>query len=180
MDRRYDQPVRDRALNPTVAFLSTVETPRPGVVVLCEGFPDALTVAHTGLAAVAVLGTAHAGPDGVGALTGRITARFPDMTTFLVCFDDDTASRPGKLPAGQNAAASLADRLAHRGHLVVTVMPPVGVKDLNDWWQQNPDDLHRTLTATADHFTGFLPHTALPSSTWKNHPWGMQDAACSP
>ncbi|WP_250280287.1 toprim domain-containing protein, partial [Frankia sp. Cppng1_Ct_nod] len=136
----------------------------PDVAVICEGFPDALTVAHTGLAAVAVLGTAHAGPGSAEALTGRIIARFPEVTTFIVCFDDDTATASGKLPAGQNAAASLADQLAHQGRLILNIMPPVGVKDLNAWWQHHPDDLHRTLTATSDHFTARIPAANLPET----------------
>jgi hypothetical protein len=44
-----------------------------GVLVLCEGFPDALTAAEAGIPALAVLGIGHAGRDNVRALADQIT-----------------------------------------------------------------------------------------------------------
>ncbi len=59
-------------------------------------------------------------------------------------------------------------------------MPPVGVKDLNAWWQHDPDDLHQTLTATADHFAGCLPQADLSGPEWNGHPVGVHEAVFQP
>ncbi|WP_242606621.1 CHC2 zinc finger domain-containing protein [Protofrankia symbiont of Coriaria ruscifolia] len=100
MEHRYDQPVRERAPNPRIAFLATVETPRSDVAVICEGFPDGLTVAHTGLAVGAVLGTAHAGAGSAEILTQRIITRFPQATTFIITTPppEPTRSQPDRTP----------------------------------------------------------------------------------
>jgi hypothetical protein len=136
--RRYDQPAQDLAPNPKLAHLIFDGPAEPGLTVICEGFPDALTAAHSGLAAVALLGTAHASGSGAPALADRLIEECPG-SAFVVCFDDDTAMKHDKRPAGQNAAIRLADELAHRGQLVLNIQPPTGIKDLNAWWQQSPD-----------------------------------------
>jgi hypothetical protein len=59
--RKYDQPTVDLAPNPKLARIHTPTPAHLGVLVVCEGIPDALTVAHTGLPAAAILGVAHAG-----------------------------------------------------------------------------------------------------------------------
>jgi hypothetical protein len=166
--RRYDQPTAALAPNPKLAFVATAGPPRPGVAVVCEGYPDALTAAHAGLAAAAVLGTGHAtpatpaGPGGADALARRLAARYPGAL-FLVCFDDDTATGPGKLPAGQNAAAALADRLAHHARLAVNLLPPPGVNDLNDWWRHDPDAVAACLHRAADDYAPPQVAAALPA-----------------
>ncbi|EIV91318.1 toprim domain-containing protein [Frankia sp. QA3] len=136
--RRYDQPAQDLAPNPKLAHLITDGPAHPGITVICEGFPDALTAAHSGLAAVALLGTGHASPTGTPALARRLTDERPH-SAFVICFDDDTAANPGKAPSGQNAALRLADELAQHGQLVLNIQPPAGIKDLNAWSQHDPD-----------------------------------------
>jgi hypothetical protein len=150
--RRYDQPRATLAANPTLALLNTpAGSPRPGLLAVCEGFPDALTAAQAGLAAAAVLGTGHASGPGADRLAHRLATTHPGAA-FLLCFDDDTATDPGKLPAGRRAADQLATRLAGHGHLALTVMPPDGTKDLNAWWQRDPGAAGAVLLGTAAEF----------------------------
>jgi hypothetical protein len=80
---------------------------------------------------------------------------------FLVCFDDDTATNPAKLPAGQNAASALTDRLAQYYRPVLNLMPPTGIKDINAWWQHNPDAVTASLTRIADEYALTAPTSPL-------------------
>jgi hypothetical protein len=162
MRRRYDQPVGELAPNPKLAFLTTPAPARPGIAAVCEGFPDALTLAQNGIAAAAVLGTGHAGSGGADALARALVGRHPEAV-FAVCFDDDSAAGPGKLPAGQNAAAVLADRLARHGRLVVNLLPPAGVKDVNAWWQHDPAAVAAALARVADAYAGPVPTLGPPA-----------------
>jgi len=142
--RRYDQPSQDLAPNPKLAHLITTAPAAPELTVVCEGFPDALSVAHCGLTSVALLGTGHASATGASALASRLIEERPG-SAFVVCFDDDTALSQDKLPAGHNAAIHLADALAHHGQIVLNILTPAGIKDINAWWQQNPDAVRATL-----------------------------------
>ena len=121
---------------------------------MCEGFPDALTVAHTGLPSVAVLGVSHASASSAEPLADRLVQDHPGAA-FVVYFDaDDHAGKTATLPAGQLAAGRLAAQLAHSGATVARLLPPEGIKDLNDWWQADPAALTRELTGTADLLIG--------------------------
>jgi len=151
--RKYDQPVAALAPNPHLTTLRNDDTPpdRPPapLVVVCEGFPDALTAAHTGLTAVAVLGVSHASAFSADALASRLLGAHPG-TAFAIYFDaDDHAEKPGKPPAGQIAAGRLAAHLADRGATVARLVPPAGFNDLNEWWQADPNALIRELIDTS-------------------------------
>ena len=77
---------------------------------LTEGIPDGLTVAHTGVQPVAVVGTGNTGPD--------VAARLHDAfrrATFVVAFDNDTA--------GRATGPKLGAHLAELGHTVVATAP---------------------------------------------------------
>jgi hypothetical protein len=132
-------------------------------VIVCEGFPDALSVAHTGLPSVAVLGVSHAAPFGAQALAHRLASDHPGAA-FAVCFDaDEHAGNPSKPPAGRIAAGRLAAQLASRGITVARLLPPHGCKDLNDWWQADPDTLADHLTTTYHLLAGDAPsHARVP------------------
>jgi DNA primase len=143
--RKYDQPVTDVAANPTVAHIRNPTPPSPRTLVVCEGIPDALTAAHTGLAAVAVLGATHQ-PD---ALAAQLT-QAPPGTVFLVAFDTDRT--------GTVAAYRLAAHLAQHGAVVARFAP--AAPDLNAWWQADPTTLTHQLTATAR----MLSSLALPAA----------------
>jgi Toprim-like len=110
------------------------------VLVVCEGFPDALTVAHTGLPAVAVLGVSHAGPHNADTLAGQLLADHPNAA-FLVAFDADER--------GAAAALRLAAHLARRGAHAARIGPPSPHNDLNAWWQSDPNALTGHLVDTA-------------------------------
>jgi Toprim-like len=134
--RKYDSVVSDIAPNPRVAVIRAAQPPRPGVVVLSEGIPDGLTVAHTLLQPVAVVGTGNTGPD----VAQRLHAAFPHAT-FVVAFDNDTAGRA----TGPKLGAHLADL----GHKVIATTAHTPHNDLNDWWRADPAGLTEHLDATA-------------------------------
>ncbi|ONH60476.1 molecular chaperone [Frankia sp. CcI49] len=167
--RRYDQPTSARAPNPRLARLATAGPPNPGIAVICEGFPDALTAAQNDLTAIALLGTAHASSTGAPDLAQRLISELPD-TTFVICFDDDTAKGTGKLDAGQAAAARLADELAQHDTLVLNIQPPTGTNDLNSWWQKDPNTVKNTLRSIASDFSckfpslDWSPASSIPST----------------
>lgn len=142
--RKYDQPTSDLAPNPRFGVLRLAVSGQPGMVVLCEGFPDALSAAHAGLPAVAILGVGQAGAQTVDDLARRITVRFPGAA-FAVCFDADA---PAVQPAHR-----LADRLTRTGVAVARLTPPEGCKDLNDWWTTQPGDLTAHLKSTRSMLT---------------------------
>lgn len=150
--RKYDQPTAELAPNPRLATMRHPAPTRPGLVALCEGFPDALTAAQAGSPAIAILGVAHAGGQHVGELARRVKAKYADEA-FAVCFDADG---PAKLPANR-----LADRLARTGAPVARIVPPEGCKDLNDWWTKDSDALTAQLSITRS----MLPPPVLPAPT---------------
>jgi DNA primase len=165
--RKYDQPIAGVAPNPQLATVRVPPTapqaPPRRLVIVCEGFPDALSVAHTGLTSVAVLGVSHAAPFRAQALAARLASDHPGAA-FAVCFDaDEQAGNPSKLPAGRIAAGRLAAQLASRGITVARLLPPPGCKDLNDWWRADPDALADQLTATCYLLAGDAPsHARVP------------------
>lgn len=133
--RKYDSVVSDIAPNPRVATIRTPQAPRPGVVVLTEGIPDGLTVAHTSVQPVAVVGTGNTGPD----VAQRLHAAFPHAA-FVVAFDNDTA--------GRTTGPKLGAHLADLGHRVVATSAQEPHKDLNDWWRADPAALTEHLDAS--------------------------------
>jgi hypothetical protein len=54
---KYDNPVGRLGPNPRLSWIRPPNTPRPGLLIICEGIPDALTAAQTGYRAVALLGS---------------------------------------------------------------------------------------------------------------------------
>jgi hypothetical protein len=148
--RKYDQPRAHLAPNPHFTAVRGVMTDPGGLVVVCEGFPDALTAAHAGLPAVAVLGVSHASSHGARALAEQLARSHPGVA-FAVYFDaDEHGDRSAtKLSAGRIAAGHLAANLAEMGAMVARMLPPPGHKDLNEWWQHDPDAVTTELTGTA-------------------------------
>lgn len=132
--RKYDSVVTEIAPNPRLATIRTLDPPRSDVVVITEGIPDGITVAHTGAQAVAVVGTANTGPD----VAHRLHTSFPNAT-FVLAFDNDTA--------GRTVAPKLGAHLSQLGHPVIATTPAPH-NDLNDWWQADPAGLGAHLTAT--------------------------------
>jgi hypothetical protein len=133
--RKYDSVASDIAANPRVATIRAPKPPRPGVVILTEGIPDGLTVAHTCAQPVAVVGTGNTGPD----VAQRLHAAFP-QADFVVAFDNDIA--------GRTTGPKLGAHLAELGHLVIATTAPSPHNDLNDWWRADPDGLTEKIENT--------------------------------
>ena len=135
--RKYDSVVADIAPNPKVAVIRPParQVPEsPSTVVITEGIPDGLTVAHTGTQAAAVVGTGNSGPD----VAHRLHRLWP-QAAFVVAFDNDAA--------GQLTGPRLAAHLAELGHDVAVATPPQAHNDLNDWWRADSDGFTQHLAA---------------------------------
>jgi hypothetical protein len=119
---KYDNPAAARGNNPRLAWTSCIGERRPGVLVVCEGIPDALTAAQAGFAAVGLLG-AHA-PDRAVAARLATTAR-RDGLAIVTVVDAD--------PAGRRLANTLGQLLASHGLDLTVIEPPQDGLDLNAW-----------------------------------------------
>jgi DNA primase len=140
--RKYDNPAESLAPNPRVAL---VHTPRASscahgqrrALVVCEGLPDALTIATTGLPAAAVLGAAM--PDEAVA---RRLEQLAGPRPVVLAFDND--------PAGRRGAQRL-HQLLTRHHAPVRILPLADGTDLNDWSRHSGPAFARELTARLEH-----------------------------
>lgn len=133
---KYDNPTSALAVNPRVAALRTPD-PDPqltGVVVITEGIPDGLAIAHLGARVGAVIGAANHGPP----VASRLHRTFPSGT-FIILFDADHAGRRGGALLGAHLAA--LDR-----HVVLSA-PPSAHNDINDWWKAEPAAVADAVTA---------------------------------
>jgi hypothetical protein len=54
---KYDNPARNLGTNPRIHWAARVGLPRPGLLVVTEGIPDALTAAQAGYTTAAILGS---------------------------------------------------------------------------------------------------------------------------
>ena len=124
---KYFNPAAALAVNPRLAWTVTVQACGPGVLVICEGIPDALTAAQAGYRAVAVLGS-HA-PDARVALRLAMRAR-RDRSDLVAIIDSDDAGRAW----GNRLAALLIDH----GHRLTVIEPPIPGGDLNSWARARP------------------------------------------
>jgi DNA primase len=124
---KYFNPAAALAVNPRLAWTAMVQEPTNGVVVVCEGIPDALTAAQAGFHAVAVLGS-HA-PDAQVALRLAMRAR-RDRGELVAIIDSDDAGRAW----GHRLAGLLLDH----GHRLTVIEPPIPAGDLNSWAQREP------------------------------------------
>lgn len=145
---KYDNPSSALAVNPRIAALraSDADPALDGLVVVTEGIPDGLAVAHAGARAAAIIGAANHGP----AVAQRLDQMYP-AGTFLVVFDADHAGRRG--------GALLGAHLAALGRDVVLSAPPRIHNDINDWWKAEPDTLADAL-ATGARLGLYRPHAS--------------------
>lgn len=136
--RKYDNPTDALATLPRVALVQTpAASTRPGVLLVCEGLPDALSAAGAGCRAAAVLGAGL--PD--GALARRIV-QLARRDHLILAFDADSR--------GQDGARRLHDELTPLSEKPVSVLR-LREGDLNDWARHSasrfPAELHRHITA---------------------------------
>lgn len=118
---KYDNPALNRGSNPRITWTVPVGTPRPGLLVVTEGIPDALIAAQAGFHAAGVLGSQAPDPSVATRIATRATN---DNLTVVAIADAD--------PAGRQWADRLTTLLHDLGHDPLTLEPPVGT-DLNDW-----------------------------------------------
>lgn len=121
---KYDNPATALGTNPRVAWTRALTgATQPGVLVVCEGIPDALTAAQAGYRSAGILGS-QAPDHRVAAQLATSADRHGERIVAIV--DADSAGRA----AGQH----LADLLADHGHTLEVIEPPEGL-DLNAWAQ---------------------------------------------
>jgi len=121
---KYDNPSSRLGTNPRLAWTRTTRTPEPGVLLVCEGVPDALCAAAAGYAAVGVLGAT--GPD------ERVAERLAHQAAgrrLVLAFDGD--------PAGRGASEQL-ERMLHRFDLQVEQLSVPDGMDLNALHNADP------------------------------------------
>lgn len=119
---KYDNPAAALGTNPRLAWTRTPAVAEPGVLVVCEGIPDALTAAHAGYRSVGVLGSQA--PDHIVADRLATYADHHDLALVAVVDAD---------PAGRAWGARLEGLLASHGRRLTVVEPPEEGLDLNAW-----------------------------------------------
>jgi DNA primase len=139
---RYENPAGWLLPNPRHTIVRTPETPQDPTACLyvCEGIPDALSIAQNGGRAVALLGT--------GVADHRTATWLRDQspgTPLVLAFDADSP--------GARATRDLAERLNDLECNAVTELAlPAGIGDINDWLVHDEPGL-RTAIRTAAHAT---------------------------
>ncbi len=137
-NRKYENPA-SRLVGMSVRLADTrLARPRvdPGVLVVCEGIPDALSAAQAGYRSVAVLGAGL--PD--EALSAALAER-AGTGRLLVAFDGDEAGRVG----GERVVA-LVTKQGLAGRTALLKIPPAW-GDLNGWLQGAGDRFDAELSS---------------------------------
>jgi hypothetical protein len=151
---KYDNPATALGSNPRLAWTRTDGAPRPGVLLVCEGIPDALTAAQAGYTAVGVLGSQA--PDHSAAARLATHAEHHNLDIVAVIDND---------PAGRNWGQRLGDLLADHHHNLTVIEPPGEGLDLNAWARRDPGwtnqldralppPIERAQLAVPDHSAG--------------------------
>ena len=125
---KYDNPAAALGSNPRLAWTQTEHPPRPGILAVCEGIPDALTAAQAGFSAAAVLGS-QAPDQSVAARLATYAERHG--LAIVAVIDND--------PAGRAWGERLGDLLAGHGSGLTVIEPPAEGLDLNAWALRDPD-----------------------------------------
>jgi 5S rRNA maturation endonuclease (ribonuclease M5) len=125
--RKYENPATWVATNPRYTSVAIEGgSPRADRVFICEGLPDALSIAQAGSQAIALLG--------VGLADQQLAQYIHDHyrgVPAVIAFDSD--------PRGRASTRTLAHELRRTGHVAVHELEfPVGVKDLNHWASLEP------------------------------------------
>ncbi len=125
---KYDNPAGALGSNPRLAWTVTpTGRGRPGVLVVAEGTPDALTAAGEGWAAAGILGSQAPDYRVAAKLAAHAAAHGQQLVAVI---DDD--------PAGRQWGLRLGELLADH-HYNLAVVEPTGGLDLNTWARQDRD-----------------------------------------
>ncbi|MFZ6003051.1 MAG: toprim domain-containing protein [Actinomycetota bacterium] len=125
---KYDNPAAALGSNPRLAWTQTTGLAKPGVLVVCEGIPDALTAAQAGFRSVAVLGSQM--PD------HTIAAR---LATFVAQHDLALTAVIDGDAAGRSWGQRLEGLTDSTGHRLNVIEPPGEGLDLNSWARCSSD-----------------------------------------
>ncbi len=144
--RKYDNPAAWLATNPRYAEHEPHHSPASrGVVVVCEGIPDALSVVQAGAPAVALLGA--------GLADRRAATWLHDHhpeTPMVLAFDADTR--------GQAGSRELGAWLEDLEHPTLDLPLPPDIDDVNAWLRADAHGLSAAIAALE-------PPTSLPALT---------------
>ena len=120
--RKYENPAAALGSNPRLAWTQTIGTARPGLLIVCEGIPDALTAADAGFHAVAILGS-QAPDHSVGNRLAGFARR--NGVDLIAVVDND--------PAGLAWGDRLSDLVSEAQAVLRVIEPPEPGMDLNTW-----------------------------------------------
>jgi DNA primase len=136
---KYDNPAGTLGTNPRLAWTRTPSgNSQPGVLVVCEGIPDALTAAQAGYQAVGILGSQT--PDHT--VAARLATHAEHHHERIVAVVDAD-------PAGRTWGTQLGCLLAEHDHELTVIEPPDGL-DLNLWAQRDDEWRGKITGTTAD------------------------------
>lgn len=122
---KYDNPARFLGTNPRLGWTRTTSgSSRPGLLVICEGLPDALTAADGGFTAAAILG--NQAPD--RRIANQLARYAEDNDARLVAVRDHDEG-------GIVWKDHLSTLLGELGTAVAFIEPPEPGMDLNAWAQ---------------------------------------------
>jgi DNA primase len=119
---KYDNPAASLGSNPRLAWTLPVAPTLDGMLVVCEGIPDALTAAQAGLTAVGILGSQAPDQSVASRIAGFAAEHGLDVIAVV---DND--------PAGRASGVRLGHLLAEHAVALTTVEPPGEGADLNSW-----------------------------------------------
>ncbi len=124
---KYDNPAAALGSNPRLAWTRTDRPSHPGLLVVCEGIPDALTAAQAGYTAVGILGSQA--PD--HSVAARLATHAEQRHLAIIAIIDND-------PAGRAWGQRLGALLADHGHDLTIIEPPEAGLDLNAWALTDP------------------------------------------
>jgi hypothetical protein len=119
---KYDNPAASLGSNPRLAWTRPVGPTLAGLLVVCEGIPDALTATQAGHISVGILGSQA--PDHSVAV--RIATYADEHGLDVVAVVDND-------PAGRAWGVRLGDLLGEHAVPLTVVEPPGDGVDLNSW-----------------------------------------------
>jgi DNA primase len=123
---KYDNPSLKLGSNPRISWTAPVGDPRPGLLIVTEGIPDALIAAQASFTTAAILGSQTPDPT----VAARLATRASRANLQIIAITDAD-------PAGRAWGERLADLLADHTQEAAIIEPTHG-NDLNEWALYDP------------------------------------------